>query len=185
MNIKSQKVRARLQAKQVRQAVHKSSAGPELIQHFPAARFRGAVVAGFWPMPGEIDVLPLMMALRDLGHDLALPCTPRLGHPLIMRAWTPCDKLKHGPFGTREPYANVPEIRPDIVLMPLLAFTPSGERLGYGGGYYDRTLASLRASGEVFTCGVAFAGQEAASLPIDKYDQPMDAVLTEHYFREF
>lgn len=185
MDIKSQKTRARLQAKQAREAAFDSAAGIELIRNFPAGRFKGATIAGFWPLKGEINVIPLLSALYDLGHKLALPCTPRVGNPLIMRAWSPGDKLKVGSFDTREPFSNKPEMRPHIVLMPLLAFTDRGERLGYGGGFYDRTLATLRASGDVFTCGVAFAGQKAASLPTDQYDQRLDAILTESYFKEF
>lgn len=184
MDIKSQKSRARLQAKQVRRSVFDPAAGPELIRHFPAKRFKGAVVAGFWPLKGEIDIKPLMLALHDVGHQLVLPCTPRVGHPLIMRAWSPEDKLKIGSFDTREPFWDQPEIRPNVVLMPLLAFTKTGERLGYGGGFYDRTLAALRSSGDVFTCGVAFAGQEAAFLPTDEYDQRLDAIVTEKYFKD-
>lgn len=185
MNITAQKSRARLQAKQQRQAVYDPSAGPELIRNFPVQRFRGALIAGFWPLPGEIDIKPLLAALTDMGHTLALPCTPRPGHPLTFRQWSPADKLKAGPYGTREPQPEKPEARPDVILMPLLAFTKTGERLGYGGGFYDRTLAALRAEGNLYTCGVAFAGQEAAFLPTDHYDQKLDAVLTEKDFKEF
>lgn len=185
MDIKSQKSRARLQAKQARAKAYDPAAGMELIRQFPATRFKGAVVAGFWPLRGEVDVKPLMYALHDMGHSLALPCTPRVGNPLVMRAWTPGDDLRVGSFDTREPYPDQPLIRPDVVLMPLLAFTASGKRLGYGGGFYDRTLAALRENGDVFTCGVAFARQEAATLPTDEYDQPLDAIVTERYFKEF
>ena len=76
-------------------------------------------------------------------------------------------------------------LTPTLVLVPLLAFTPDGRRLGYGGGYYDRTLAKLRAEGEVFACGVAYAGQEVPDLPTDDHDEPLDGILTEKYFRLF
>lgn len=185
MNITTQKSRARLQAKKRRQEVFDPAAGVELIRHFPAERFRGAVISGFWPLKNEIDVKPILWALSDAGHALALPCTPRVGNPLIMRAWSPSDTLKIGSFDTREPFPEQPEIRPDILLMPLLAFTQTGERLGYGGGFYDRTIAALKDQGDIFTCGVAFAGQEAAFLPTDQYDQKLDAILTENGFKEF
>ena len=189
MDIKSQKARARLQARQARRTAFHRSAGPELLRYFPAERFKGAVIAGFWPLKGEIDVRPLLYALHDMGHQLALPCTPRVGKPLVMRAWSPEDELKIGSFDTREPFSTRAEIRPDVVLMPLLAFTKTGERLGYGGGFYDRTLEGLRSSkstsGDVFTCGVAFAGQEAAFLPTNEHDQRLDAILTENYFKDF
>ncbi|MGJ8564434.1 MAG: 5-formyltetrahydrofolate cyclo-ligase [Alphaproteobacteria bacterium] len=185
MSLTAQKARARLQAKQKRQAVFDPAAGAELIRRFPAAQFRGATIAGFWPLRGEIDIRPLLFALSDMGHPLALPCTPRVGRPLIMRSWKPDDALKIGSFDTREPYPEQPEVRPDIMLIPLLAFTAHGERLGYGGGFYDRTLADLRKEGNVYTCGVAFAGQEASFLPVDQHDQKLDAILTEKEFREF
>ncbi len=185
MNIKSQKVRARLQAKQARLAAQDLMAGPELIRHFPAARFKGDVIAGFWPLRDEIDTKPLLFALHNMGHEIALPCTARVCHPLMMRAWHPGDKLKTGPFHTREPFPHQPEIRPSVLLVPLLAFTKNGDRLGYGGGFYDRTISCLREKGNIFTCGVAFAGQEAASLPVGPFDQELDAVLTDKYFKDF
>jgi len=116
---------------------------------------------------------------------MALPCTPRKGHPLTFRSWTPDDALKAGPYGTREPYPEKDVVLPSLVLVPLLAFTKQGLRLGYGGGVYDRTLAKLKESGEVFACGIAYAAQEAASLPVDKYDYPLDGILTDQYFKAF
>ena len=184
MNLKNEKTRARLQAKSVRARIHAPQAGVELIQHFPAARFRGQKIAGFWPLPGEVDILPLLFALHDMGEALCLPCTPRAGKPLTFRAWTPNDSLKAGPYGTQEPKPEQPVVHPDIVLMPLLAFTASGDRLGYGGGFYDRSLASLREGGDVFACGVAFAGQKAISLPVGEFDIKLDGILTEQCFRE-
>lgn len=185
MDIKSQKTRARLQAKALRAEVQDPAAPLELIRHFPAEQFRNATISGFWPLGDEIDVRPLLQALYETGHQLALPCTPRVGLPLVMRAWSPDDELKRGSFNTREPFETQPEIRPNVVLLPLLAFTASGMRLGYGGGFYDRTLAKLKSGGEVFACGVAYSAQEAAHLPTDKYDSPLDAILTEKEFRMF
>ena len=76
-------------------------------------------------------------------------------------------------------------VRPDVVLMPLLAFTANGDRLGYGGGFYDRSLAQIKQTGDVFACGVAHAAQEAVSLPTGEYDMKLDGVLTEQYFKDF
>ncbi len=185
MNIKLQKSRARLQAKQARAAVHDPAAGAELIRHFPASRFRGAVIGGFWPLPGEIDVRLLMQALRNAGFELSLPCTVRKGHPLVFRKWADGDELRLRQYGLREPYQNQPQAYPTLVFVPLLAFTKHGERLGYGGGYYDRTLAALKARQDVFACGVAYAGQEAASLPTDEFDHQLDGMLTAQYFKDF
>ncbi len=185
MNINLQKSRVRLQAKQARAAAHDPGAGAELIRHFPAPRFRGAVIGGFWPLPGEIDLRPLMQAMRNSGFELSLPCTVRKGHPLVFRKWAEGDELRLRQYGLREPYQNQPQAYPTLVLVPLLAFTKHGERLGYGGGYYDRTLTDLKARQDVFACGVAYAGQEAASLPTDEFDHQLDGMLTEHYFKDF
>ena len=185
MNLALEKSRARIQAKRVRAEVADPSAAIELIRHFPAARFRGALIGGFWPIKDEIDVRPLMQALHAAGQALALPCTPRAGKPLTFRAWTPDQALKQGSYGTREPFPDAPMAEPDILLMPLLAFTANGGRLGYGGGFYDRTLAALREKKHIFACGVAYAAQEAALLPMGEYDAPLNGILTEKEFRAF
>ena len=189
MDIAFQKTRARIQAKARRQeflrAGDAAASAVELMQHFPSNRFRGALIGGIWPLPGELDIRPLMTALAEQGHSLSLPCTPRKGRPLIFRSWSPTQKLKAGPYGTSEPYPTQAEVWPSLVLVPLLAFTPSGDRLGYGGGFYDRTLAGLRAKQDVFACGVAFAAQEAAHIPTGEHDVPLDGILTDQYFKAF
>jgi len=185
MDIKTQKSRARLQAKQKRFEAHTPEGGIALLQHFPAVKFRHNTIGGYWPLAGELDIRPLLGACHQAGHALALPATPRKGHPLIFRRWKPTHRLKAGPYNTREPFSEQPEVIPSVVLVPLLAFTQHGERLGYGGGFYDRTLAALKAKQDVFACGVAYAGQEAATLPTDEHDQRLDGILTENYFKVF
>ena len=185
MDIKTQKTRARLQAKRRRAEADTPLGAIQLLEHVPANVFKGCVIGGYWPLPGELDIRPLLKACHAQGHELALPCTPRKGYPLIFRAWTPDDSLKAGPYGTREPFPEKKEILPNLVLVPLLAFTQHGERLGYGGGFYDRTLAALKEHAEVFACGIAYAAQEAATLPTDKYDQRLDGILTDKYFKAF
>ena len=165
--------------------MHNALAAVQLLEHVPAAQFKGCFIGGYWPMAGELDILPLLEACHAQGHRIALPCTPRRGNPLIFREWVPSDTLKGGPYGTSEPYAEKAEVLPDLVLVPLLAFTKHGERLGYGGGYYDRTLAALKSTQEVFACGVAYAAQEAATLPVDEFDFPLDGILTDQYFKAF
>ncbi|MEE9348404.1 MAG: 5-formyltetrahydrofolate cyclo-ligase [Robiginitomaculum sp.] len=179
------KTRARHAASAVRASLADNGAGAELIGHWPAARFAGKSVALFWPIKDEIDVLPLMRALQGAGQVTALPRIVRKAHPLSFHAYREGDALKRGPYGTAEPLKTAPIIIPDIVLLPLLAFGPDGARLGYGGGFYDRTIGQLREGGDVFACGVAYLGQEAANIPIDRYDERLDGVLTEHGFREF
>ncbi len=184
IGIKAAKTRARKAAKKRRAAIDVSDAGASLILHFPLDNFPDAITAGFWPLAGEIDILPLLQACHKAGHKLALPCTPPAGHPLFFRHWMMDEALKSGPYNTCEPYDHVPEITPTLVFVPMLAFTADGLRLGYGGGFYDRTLQALRNAGDVFACGVAYAGQEAAEIPVDAYDQKLDGILTDAYFRK-
>ncbi len=134
----------------------------------------GQVVAGFWPVAGEIDVRPLLLALAGRGHTLALPETPPPGEPLIFRHWRPGDRLVPGRFGTVRSAGEI--LVPDVLLVPLLAFDRSGHRLGYGGGYYDRTLAALR---DRRALGCAFSAQEVDQVPAGDWDQTLDAVATE------
>jgi 5-formyltetrahydrofolate cyclo-ligase len=134
----------------------------------------GAVVAGFLPHRGEIDIQPLLHRLIERGHVVALPVTPARGQPLTFRVWRPGDVLLAERFGTLRPTG--PELRPDHVLVPLLAFDRRGHRLGYGAGYYDRTLAGLP---DAFALGCAFAAQEMDEVPAGPHDIALDAVATE------
>ena len=143
-----------------------------LAQHAPP---KGAIIAGYWPMGDEMDPRPLMLALASRGHALALPVTPPRGQPLIFRAWAPGAALRPGPMGTSEPVAGE-ELRPDVVLVPLLAFDRAGRRLGYGGGYYDRTLAALPGAKAI---GIAYAGQEMPEVPAGPQDMRLPLVATE------
>jgi 5-formyltetrahydrofolate cyclo-ligase len=144
----------------------------------------GMVVGGYWPLPGEIDPRPLMAALARSGAALALPVVVALGAPLTFRAWAPGAPLEDGLLSTRQPLATAPEVRPDWLLVPLLGFDGAGYRLGLGGGFYDRTLAALAASGPApRTLGLAFSDQEVDVLPRGRHDYPLDAVVTERGVR--
>ena len=145
-----------------------------VLDHMPPAP--GAVVAGFWPIGQEIDIRPLLHALHDRGHPVALPVTPRRGHPLSFRRWRPGDALARGPMGTRQPADTAEPLTPAFLLVPLLAFDRCGHRLGYGGGYYDRTLAALPGATAL---GVAHAAQELDEVPAGPDDAPLAAVATE------
>ncbi len=138
----------------------------------------GGPVAGYLAMRSEIDPLP---ALREAasGEVLGLPVmADGRGHPLRFRAWTPGAALVPGGFGTRVP-AEGPWVEPRVLVVPCVAFDRAGNRLGYGGGFYDRTLAHLRARGPVTAIGFAWGAQEAARLPTEPTDAPLDLVVTE------
>ena len=185
------KTKARNAAKMIRAGLahERPGAGVELIKHWPELGIRVGRVAAYIPIHSEIDVWPLMRALADAGYSLALPCIKRQAHPLEFRAYEIGDKLRRGAFGTREPMRNVALVTPDVMLLPLLAYARDGHRLGYGGGFYDRTLQALRnpknIKGEIFACGVAFSGQEVPTLLTDSYDEKLDGVLTETGFKGF
>lgn len=138
-----------------------------------------AVVAGYIPIRNEIDVLPLVRALMARGCTAAMPCVVGPGTSLLFRRWELGGPLVPRPFGLLEPDEQAPAVEPDLVLAPLLAFDRHGHRLGNGRGYYDRTLAGLRARRTVVVVGIAFAAQEVLSLPIGEHDQRLDWVVTE------
>ncbi len=147
-------------------------------------------VAGYWPLGSELDVRPLLLHLGAAGRRVALPVSGPRGEPLTFRAWTAETILQTGRFSIREPAQAAPLVTPTLLFIPLLAFDRNGQRLGYGAGYYDRTLAALRAdslragAGPVLAVGVGFAAQEVALLPHDPYDQPLDWIVTECFSRK-
>ena len=152
---------------------------------FPAAIKPGAVVSGFMPMKSEINPIPLMRKLADAGATLALPVVAGKGKPLIMRAWSLGEPLAAGVWGIREPKPDAPEVFPDILIVPLLAFDRRGHRIGYGAGYFDMTIAALRARKPIVAAGIAFAAQEIAEVPTTPRDARLDLVLTEREVIDF
>jgi 5-formyltetrahydrofolate cyclo-ligase len=159
--------------------------GADLARHVLAALAfpPAAAVSGFWPMPGEIDIRQLLNALHARGHTILLPQTPPRGAPLAFRRWHPGAAMVAERFGTLRP--DGPVGTPDVLFVPLLAFDRAGHRLGYGGGYYDRTLAALPGARAI---GCAFAAQEVPAVPAGPHDIRLDAVATERgllRFRDF
>jgi len=146
---------------------------------FPLAMTPGSIVSGFMPLKSEINPLPLMRKLAGQGARLALPIVAGRGKSLIMREWNFGEPLATGVWGIREPKPEAAMVDPDILLVPLLAFDRAGYRIGYGGGYYDLTLAQLRARKAVIAVGLAFAAQEVAAVPATPRDALLDLVLTE------
>ncbi|MDE2030371.1 MAG: 5-formyltetrahydrofolate cyclo-ligase [Alphaproteobacteria bacterium] len=139
----------------------------------------GAAVAGYRAFRGEIDPAPLMKLLHARGACLALPVVTEKGQPLLFRRYRPGDSLRANAMGIAEPDISAPEAEPDILLVPLLAFDRARNRLGYGGGYYDRTLTALRARKNILAVGIAYAFQEAENVPCGPGDAPLDRIVTE------
>ncbi|WP_198946711.1 5-formyltetrahydrofolate cyclo-ligase [Kiloniella majae] len=138
-----------------------------------------AVVSAYWPLGDELDPMPLLQTLHHKNFKPVLPVMLGAGKPLIFRGWTPGDTLDDAGFGTKEPGADKEELEPDVLFVPLLAFDRAGYRLGYGGGFYDRTLDKLRAKKSVTAIGIAYAGQEMPAVIRGPYDQPLDYIVTE------
>nr|WP_213773497.1 5-formyltetrahydrofolate cyclo-ligase [Bradyrhizobium sp. dw_78] len=145
----------------------------------PFALARGAIVAGYSPIRSEIDPGPLLQRLATEGATLALPVIAGRDQPLRFHAWSAGDELVRGAFGILEPPPEAAEVIPDILLVPLAAFDRAGHRIGYGAGYYDRSLAQLRRSKAVTAVGIAFAVQEIEAVPSLTHDVALDYVLTE------
>lgn len=139
----------------------------------------GVVVAGYWPFPDELDPRPLMRVLETRGHTLCLPVVIDRAAPLLFRTWSEGQPLIESVYGTKVPPPEHKTVTPDVLLVPLLAFDAAGYRLGYGGGFYDRTLARLTETGAV-SIGLGFAAQEVAHVPHDEHDWRLDWLATEN-----
>lgn len=141
------------------------------------AGYRGVALSGYMPIRTEIDPLPAMAEAAAYG-PVGVPVIQAMGQPLKFSRWEPGCALREGPFG-----AMIPEVDdyivPEILIVPLVAFDRKGGRLGYGGGFYDRTLELLRAKRATLAIGFAYAAQEAENLPLEPTDQPLDMVVTE------
>jgi 5-formyltetrahydrofolate cyclo-ligase len=146
---------------------------------FPVDVMPGAIVSGFIPMRSEINPIPLMQMLISRGVKLALPVVIGRGRPLVMRAWNFDEPLQSGVWGIREPKPDAPEVDPDILIVPLAAFDRTGHRIGYGAGYFDKTITRLRALKPITAIGIAFATQEIPAVPATPRDARLDLVLTE------
>lgn len=138
----------------------------------------GRTVSGYWPMRTEIDPRPTLDALANT-HVLCLPVVIGSGRALEFRRWSPGVAMSAGAFGTHWP-AEDDRVTPEILIVPLAAFDRRGYRLGYGGGFYDRTLERLRANGPVTAIGFAYSIQEAKEVPTEATDQPLDMIVTEN-----
>lgn len=144
-----------------------------------ARLWRPQIVSAFHPLRDEPDTLPLLTALAGEGFATALPAVLGRGSPLAFRLWRPGDPTRGGAMSIREPLEEAPAVDPDLLFVPLACFDRHGHRIGYGAGYYDRSLAHLRATKPVRAAGVAYGVCEIAAVPYETHDQSLDAVVTE------
>lgn len=144
------------------------------------AAARPGVIGAYWAMKEEPELRGALARWHAAGLAVALPRVVAADAPLEFVRWSPGAAMVEGPFGTLHPH-GAQALRPDLLVIPCLGFDPRCYRMGYGGGYYDRTLAALRAAGPVFAIGVGFAFQEVAEVPADAGDQPLDAIATESW----
>lgn len=148
-----------------------------------AAHFAGigdVVVAFYWPIKDEPDLRPLMVEMQASGRSIALPLVETRAAPLVFRLWTPETRMERGHWNIPVPPRDAPEVMPDVVLAPLMGWDSEGYRLGYGGGYFDRTLAAF--SPRPFSIGVGLAAAKLPTIYPQPYDIPMDVILTERGF---
>jgi 5-formyltetrahydrofolate cyclo-ligase len=134
--------------------------------------------AGYFAMDGEVSVTHLLSDLEAAGLRTCLPKVVDKSGPLAFCGWKPGDKLTDGPFGTQEPLSGS-TVQPQLLIVPLVGFNRQGTRLGFGGGFYDRTIAELRSNGAPLCVGVAFHCQERHDLPLEPHDQRLDMILTD------
>jgi 5-formyltetrahydrofolate cyclo-ligase len=162
-------------------AAHVPSATAYLLRRIGPAE--GRIIAGYMPIRTEIDPRPAMTALHADGARICVPVIAGAGQPLDFREWAPDCELVEGPFRAMIP-AEGDWLSPDTLIVPLVGFDAALNRLGYGGGFYDRTLARLRSAGRAEAIGYAFSAQELPALPVEPTDQPLDALVTEQGCRE-
>ena len=155
---------------------------PQRLVHYAdmlQRRYVPKIIAAFWPIRTEIDPIPLMAALCRKGATSCLPVTPEEGKPLTFHQWDIGTPLADGPYHTKEPFGDTPIVTPDLILAPLLAFDAGCWRLGYGGGFYDRTIAALEAAGhQPHLVGIAFDESQVSHVPTGPYDKALSAILT-------
>ena len=184
MDVKKQKKLMRAEARARRAEAHSRQAGaPErALRHFldSLGFANGAVVSGYLPVDDEFDVVPFLAAANRHGCATGLPFVSGKGEPLVFRAWAPGDALVDGALNIPVPPDDAPVVVPSLLLVPMLAFDAAGYRLGYGGGFYDRTLVLLKTSNpSTLAVGVAYAAQQVDAVPRNHFDQPLDWIITE------
>ena len=184
MDIAEVKRKARTAASKRRAEAHerlKDVAGVAMAERGlpPGLPLATGIVSGFIPYKSEITTVPMLSRLHRDGWQTCLPIVIAAEQPLVFRAWAPGEPLAPGLWDIPVPPETAPEVIPDVLLVPMLAFDRRGYRLGYGGGFYDRTLEKLRALKKVTAVGVAYHAQMADDVPVGPHDAPLDYVMTE------
>jgi 5-formyltetrahydrofolate cyclo-ligase len=184
MDIAEVKRKARTAASKRRAEAHealKDTAGVMMAERGlpPEIGITSGIVSGFIPYKSEITTVPMLNRLRRDGWQTCLPIVIAQEEPLMFRAWAPGDPLVPGAWDIPVPLETAPELVPDVLLVPMLAFDHKGFRLGYGGGFYDRTLEKLRMLKKVVAIGVAYHAQMVDEVPVGIHDAPLDYVMTE------
>jgi 5-formyltetrahydrofolate cyclo-ligase len=175
---------ARSAAATVRKAAHEElqhTAPLALASHpFPVKPESGRqIVSAFYPYKSEIDTRPLLGKLAGEGWTTCLPIVIGEGLPLEFRRWLPGEPTIPGVWGIPRPPDSAPVMEPNVLIIPMLAFDRAGYRLGYGGGFYDRSLEKLRTRKTIIAIGAAYSAQEVAHVPISAHDQELDYIITE------
>ena len=186
--VEEAKAALRLKARGARAAILHSTRGDAALaaagHFFDAVQLKPTdIVAGYWRIKDEMDCQPILVRLMDSLQPVCLPVVLGDDLPLELRLWEQGTPLYEAGFGTLAPSELAPQVEPDVVIMPLLGFDARGTRLGYGGGYYDRTLERLRRKPRLV--GLAFAAQELDTIPREAHDVPLDVIVTEQGARSF
>jgi len=187
MSVTEAKAKLRASAKSARADAVCADAPAHLSAHLLAryAEFApGSVVSGYLAIGDELDVAPALNAVRARGLRTALPVVVAPEAPLVFRQWQSGDPLDDGPLHTRHPSPDAPQLEPDVLLIPMLAFDGGGYRIGWGGGFYDRTLEVLRRRKPIQAVGIAYAAQRVDKVPRDHHDARLDAIATEVAYTE-
>lgn len=174
-------LRVQMETRRAQASAAMPDAGEKLCRNFlqHVTLSAGSVVASYRAIGSEINPHILATALHDAGCRIVLPVIVAPHMPLIFRAYKPGDRLVLGARNIEEPATGAEELMPDILLVPLLAFNRNRARLGYGGGYYDRTLHNLRKNKKILGLGIAFSAQEVIDIPTNPFDALLDKIITE------
>lgn len=187
IDLLERKGQVRRHALEKRRSANSAEANIKATDHlyeFLSQKPKDTIVSGYMAIRTEINPLPALTRLSGTGMQVCLPIIQGRGKPLLFRAWTPDSPMIEGDFGALIPRGG-DYLTPDVLIVPLVAFDANGHRMGYGGGFYDRTLEDLRSRKPISAAGFAFEGQRADVLPCEPTDQPLDLVITENGVRHF